>query len=437
VSATFFVVGLSHHLAPVEVRERLVVDEDKLREILGDLAGRGVVAEVVVLSTCNRVEIYGVAEVPSEARAVGFRQLGAHRGVPLTELEPLLYTKTDDEAIGHLFRVTASLDSMLVGEPQITGQVKEAFALAQACGTVGSLLHAAMTQAFNVAKKVRTETGVGRHAVSLSFAAVELARKIFGSLDGKSVLFVGAGEMGELAARRMSELGALPPYVANRTAARAEALARELGGAAVPFEHAARLLGEVDIAIASTAAPEPVITAADVRAALSGRGTRPLFLIDLGVPRNVDPAVAGLDGAFCYDVDDLRAVVEANLRERAREALRAETLVAREVARFAARLRDLEVVPTIVSLRDKLEGMRRAEVERALARLPGASPETRRALEALSQAIVNKVLHAPIVKLKDSSRAGHGRRWMESVTELFGLSRRGGAAPRGGAEPGA
>ena len=167
MSATFFVVGLSHHLAPVEVRERLVVDEDKLREILGDLAGRGVVAEVVVLSTCNRVEIYGVAEVPSEARAVGFRQLGAHRGVPLTELEPLLYTKTDDEAIGHLFRVTASLDSMLVGEPQITGQVKEAFALAQACGTVGSLLHAAMTQAFNVAKKVRTETGVGRHAVSL------------------------------------------------------------------------------------------------------------------------------------------------------------------------------------------------------------------------------------------------------------------------------
>ena len=429
MSGALFVAGLSHHLAPVEVRERLVVEEDKLREILGDLAGRGVASEVVVLSTCNRVEIYGVAEVPSEARAAGFRQLGAHRGVPLGALEPLLYTKIDADAVAHLFRVTASLDSMLVGEPQITGQVKEAFALAQACGTVGSLLHAAMTQAFNVAKKVRTETGIGRHAVSLSFAAVELARKIFGSLEGASVLFVGAGEMGELAARHMGEQGALPPYVANRTAARAEALARELGGIAVPFEQAARLLGDVDIAIASTAAPEPIITAGDVRAALARRGTRPLFLIDLGVPRNVDPAVAGLDGAFCYDVDDLRAVVEANLRERAREAQRAEALVAREVARFAARLRDLEVVPTIVSLRDKLESMRRAEVERALARLPGATPETRRALDALSQAIVNKVLHAPIVKLKDSSRAGHGRRWMETVSELFGLSRRGGAEP--------
>jgi glutamyl-tRNA reductase len=412
------------------VRERLVVDEDKLREILADLAAREVVAEVVVLSTCNRVEIYGTAEAPGEARAAGFRHLGAQRGVALADLEPLLYTKTDDEAIQHLFRVTASLDSMLVGEPQVTGQVKDAFALAQACGTVGSVLHAAMTQAFNVAKKVRNETGIGRHAVSLSFAAVELARKIFGSLDGKSVLFIGAGEMGELAARHMSEQGALPPYVANRTAARAQALARELGGTAVPYEHAMRLLAEVDIAIASTAAPEPIVRAADVRTALAGRGTRPLFLIDLGVPRNVDPAVAGLDGAFRYDVDDLRAVVEANLRERAREAQRAEAVVAREVARFAARLRDLEVVPTIVSLRDKLETMRRAEVERALARLPGASAETRQALEALSQALVNKVLHAPIVKLKDSSRAGHGRRWTETVSELFGLR-------RGGGEPGA
>ena len=429
MTPTFFVAGLSHHQAPIEVRERLVVDEDKLREILADLAAREVVAEVVVLSTCNRVEIYGTAAAPGEARAAGFRHLGAHRGLPLADLEPLLYTKTDDDAIRHLFRVTASLDSMLVGEPQITGQVKDAFALAQACGTVGSVLHAAMTQAFNVAKKVRNETGIGRHAVSLSFAAVELARKIFGSLDGKSVLFVGAGEMGELAARHMSEQGALPPYVANRTAARAEALARELGGTAVPFEHATRLLAEVDIAIASTAAPEPIVRAADVRAALAGRGTRPLFLIDLGVPRNVDPAVAGLDGAFCYDVDDLRAVVEANLRERAREAQRAEAVVGREVARFAARVRDLEVVPTIVSLRDKLETMRRAEVERALARLPGASAETRQALEALSQAIVNKVLHAPIVKLKDSSRAGHGRRWTETVSELFGL-RRGGGEPR-------
>jgi glutamyl-tRNA reductase len=338
-------------------------------------------------------------------------------------IEPLLYTKTETEAVQHLFRVTSSLDSMLVGEPQITGQVKDAFTLAQSCGTVGSVLHAALAAAFNVAKKARTETGIGRHAVSLSFAAVEMARKIFGELTGKSVLFLGAGEMGELAARHMSEQGALPLYVANRTLARAEALARELGGTPVPFERFGRLLAEVDIVIASTAAPEPIVREPEARTALAGRGTRPLFLIDLGVPRNVDPRVNDLDGVFCYDVDDLRSVVEANLRERQREAHRAEALVTREVTRFMGRLALLEVVPTIVSLREKLEAIRAAELERALARVPGASEEMRRAMEALSQGIVSKVLHGPVVHLKASSREGHGRRLTELISEIFGLRR--------------
>jgi glutamyl-tRNA reductase len=424
VTPVLFAAGLSHHTAPIEVRERLVLEEDKLREVLLDLVGRGVAAEIAVLSTCNRVEVYGAADVPSEARAAVFRQLGAQRGVPLAALEPLLYTKLEEDAVAHIFRVAASLDSMLVGEPQITGQVKDAFLLAQACGTVGTVLHAVMAAAFNVAKKVRTDTGIGRHAVSLSFAAVELARKIFGSLEGKTVLFLGAGEMAELAARHMSEYGALPPYVANRTAARGEALARELGGTAVPFDRFARLLGDVDIVIASTAAPEPIVRIADVQAALARRGRRPLFLIDLGVPRNVAPEVNDLGGVFRYDVDDLQAVVESNLRERQREAQRAEGLVAREVSRFAARLRQLDVVPTIVSLKDKLESIRQAELERALARLPGATPETRQVLEQMSQSIVNKVLHAPIVKLKDSTRAGQSRRWTETISELFGLTRR-------------
>ncbi|MET0849537.1 MAG: glutamyl-tRNA reductase [Candidatus Rokuibacteriota bacterium] len=424
MTPVLFAAGLSHHTAPIEVRERLVLEEDKLREVLLDLVGRGVATEIAVLSTCNRVEVYGAADVPSEARAAVFRQLGAQRGVPLAGLEPLLYTKLEEDAVAHIFRVTASLDSMLVGEPQITGQVKDAFLLAQSCGTVGTVLHAVMAAAFNVAKKVRTDTGIGRHAVSLSFAAVELARKIFGSLDGKTVLFLGAGEMAELAARHMSEHGALPPYVANRTAARGEALARELGGTAVPFDRFARLLGDVDIVIASTAAPEPIVRIADVQAALARRGRRPLFLIDLGVPRNVAPEVNVLGGVFRYDVDDLQAVVESNLRERQREAQRAERLVAREVSRFAARLRQLDVVPTIVSLKDKLESIRQAELERALARLPGATPETRQVLEQMSQSIVNKVLHAPIVKLKDSTRAGQSRRWTETISELFGLTRR-------------
>ena len=424
MTGTLFVAGLSHHTAPLDVRERLALEEDKLREVLGELAARGVATELVVLSTCNRVEVYGVAEVPAEARAAAFRALAAHRGVPMAAIEPHLYTKTEGEAVQHLFRVTASLDSMLVGEPQITGQVKDAFALAQACGTVGSVLHAALAAAFNVAKKARTATGIGRHAVSLSFAAVELARKIFGELTGKAVLFLGAGEMGELAARHMSEQGALPLYVANRTLSRAEDLARELGGTAVPFERFARLLAEVDIVIASTAAPEPIVREAEARAALAGRGTRPLFLIDLGVPRNVDPAIDRLDGIFCYDVDDLRSVVEANLRERQREAQRAEALVGREVTQFMGRLADLEVVPTIVSLREKLEAIRAAELARALARVPGASEETRRAMDALSQAIVSRVLHGPLVHLKASSRAGQGRRLTELISEIFGLGPR-------------
>ena len=422
---SFFVAGMNHLTAPVEVREQLALEEEKVREILTDLWGRGLFSEVMILSTCNRVEVYGVAEAPGEARQTAFGRLGAQRGLALRDIEPLLYTKTEDEAVHHVFRVAASLDAMLVGEPQILGQVKEAFALAQSSGTIGPLLHALMSRAFGVAKRVRTETDVGRHAVSISFAAVELGRKIFGGLDGKAVLLVGAGEMAELAARHLVDQGALPVYVANRTLSRAQELARLLSGTAVPFDELHAVMASVDIVIASTAAPEPIIRAADVQHALHARRARPLFFIDIAVPRNVEAGVNDLDNAFCYDVDDLRSVVDANVRERQREAQRAEALVAREVERFAARRQDLEVVPTIVSLRDKLESIRRAELDKALARLGDADEETRRVMEVLSQAIVNKVLHAPMVKLRDSSRAGHGHRWIELISELFGLGRAG------------
>ena len=419
---TLFVAGLSHHTAPIDVRELLALEGDKVREILGDLVGTGAAAEAMILATCNRVELYGVAEVPGEARRVAFDRLGGHRGVELAAIEPLLYTKTEDEAIRHTFRVAASLDSMIVGEPQILGQVKDAFALAQSTGTVGPVLHALMSQAFGVAKKVRTETEVGRLAVSVSFAAVELARKIFGSLEGKAVLLIGAGEMSELAARHLIDHGAAPVYVTNRTWSRAQELAQTFAGIAVRFEDLESTLALVDIAIASTAAPEPIVRAAAVRQALHARRERPLFVIDIGVPRNVEPGIDALDNAFCYDIDDLRAVVEANVRERRREAERALGIVVREVERFAARLGELEVVPTIVSLREKLEAIRRAELDKALARLPAADEETRRVLEALSQSIVNKVLHAPTVKLRDSSRTGHGARFIELISEVFGLT---------------
>ena len=418
---TVFVAGLSHRTAPIEVREQLALEEDKLREVLSDVAGRGVCSELMILSTCNRVEVYGVAEVPGEAHGAAFRQMTAQRGLDFQTLEPLLYTKTGADAVLHAFRVAASLDSMVLGEPQILGQVKDAFALAQSCRVVGPMLHALMSQAFAVAKRVRTETEIGRFAVSVSFAAVELARKIFGSLDGKAVLLIGAGEMGELAARHLQDQGTLPVYVTNRTWGRAQELARDLAGTAVRYEDFPSVMAEVDIVITSTAAPEPIISVGAVEAVLRARHERPLFFIDIAVPRNVEPAVNNLANAFCYDVDDLRSVVESNLRERRREAQRGEALVEREVARFADRLRDLEVVPTIVSLREKLEAIRRSEVARALGRLPGADEATKQALEALSQAIVNKVLHGPTVKLRASSRAGHARRWVELISEMFGL----------------
>jgi glutamyl-tRNA reductase len=416
-----FVAGMNHRTAPVAMREQLAFEEEKIREILADLSGRGLLQEVMILSTCNRVEVYGVAAVPGEARSQAFSRLGSHRGVAWRELEPLLYTATGDEAALHAFRVAASLDSMVLGEPQILGQVKDAFALAQSAGTAGPVLHALMSHAFSAAKRVRSETLVGRLAVSISYAAVELARRIFEGLEGKAVLLVGAGEMSELAARHLIDHGALPIYVANRTWSRAQELARGLGGVPVPFDQLEATLARVDIVVTSTAAPEPVVTAAQVRAALHARRGRPLFFIDIAVPRNVEPAVNDLEGAFCYDIDDLRTVVESNLKERQREAQRAQVLLEREVDKFVGRLQQLEVVPTIVSLREKLEAIRRAELERALARLPGAAEDTRRVMDALSQAIVNKVLHAPMVKLKDSSRAGHGRRWTEMISELFGL----------------
>lgn len=420
-----FVAGLNHRTARVEVREQLALDEDRLRDVLREAVGTGTVEEVVILCTCNRVEVYGVAPVPGEARAAVFRALARQRGVAAAAVDGCLYTHLEHDAVRHAFRVAASLDSMIVGEPQVLGQVKDAFALAQACGAVGPALHALFTHAFAVAKKVRTETEIGRHAVSVSFAAVELARKIFDDLAGRAVLLIGAGEMGEAAARHLLEQGASPLYVANRTWARAEELARSLAAAAVPFEDVGAALGRVDIVVTSAAAAEPVVTRDLVGRAMPARGGRPLFFIDIGVPRNVDPRVQQLEGVYCYDIDDLRQVVDANLRQRHREAQRAEALVEREVGRFMTRLADAEVVPTIVSLRERLEAIRVGEVRKTLARLRDPSPETREALEALSTAIVNKILHAPITKLRESSRAGRARSWTELVQELFGLGRPG------------
>jgi len=326
--------------------------------------------------------------------------------------------------VRHVFRVASSLDSMVVGEPQILGQVKEAYAVARAAGTVQSYLDLLLTRAFAVAKRVRSETDIARHAVSVSFAAVELAKKIFAGLAGRAVLLIGAGKMSELAAKHLVEHGAFPVYVTNRTWSRAQDLARALSGVAVPWDEMDTALASVDIVVTSTGAPEPVVRASTVARAVQGRRARPLFFIDIAVPRDVEPGVDALDDVYRYDIDDLKQVVDANLRERAREAERAEGLVEREVTKFLARQGEVEVVPTIVSLRAHLEEIRLAEVKRALARVPDATAETRAAMDALSTAMINKILHAPITKLRESSRAGAGRSWREAVHELFGLGRR-------------
>ena len=421
---TLFVAGLSHRNAPVALREQLAVEEDKLRELLRDVQLTGVVREALILSTCNRVEVYGVAEVPGEARAVAFHRLCRYRGLDPGTVDPLLYTHLEGDAVLHAFRVASSLDSMMIGEPQILGQVKDAFALAQACEGVGPILHRLFSQAFAVAKKVRTDTEIARHAVSVSFAAVELARKIFANLDGRAVLLIGAGKMGELAAKHLVDHGAFPIYVANRTWARAQEMARALAATPVPFDGISTALATADIVITSTGSPEPIVRRDAVQRAMQSRRARPLFFIDIAVPRDVEAAVDTLEDVYRYDIDDLRQVVDANIRERVREAQRAETLVEREVAKFMARARDAEIIPTIVSLRERLETIRIAEVQKALARLPEASAETREALDAVSTALVNKILHTPITKLRESSRAGAGRSWLELVHELFGLGRK-------------
>jgi glutamyl-tRNA reductase len=418
-----FVAGVNHRTAPVDLREQLAVEEDKLRDVLRDVHVVGGARELVILSTCNRVEIYGVADAPGVARTAVFCELARFCGVEPTALEPHLYIHIDGDAVRHAFRVAASLDSMMLGEPQILGQVKDAFALAQSSQTVGPALHALFSQAFAVAKKVRTETEIGRHAVSVSFAAVELAKKIFTGLEGRAVLLVGAGKMSELAARHLVEQGAFPIYVTNRTWARAQEMARALSGTAVPFEAMLTAMANVDIVITSTGASQAIVTRTGVADLMAERGGRPLFFIDIAVPRNVEASVNTLNDVYCYDIDDLKNVVDANLRERLREAQRAETLVEREVGKFLARLSELEVVPTIVSLRERVETIRLAEVRRTLLRLSDASPETREAIEALSTAIVNKILHTPITKLRESRRTGAHRSSMDIVHELFGLGR--------------
>ncbi len=413
------VVGLSHKTAPLGVREALAFAKEGLIEALGRLRSEVGLAEAMVLSTCNRVEIYGRANESVAPALVSF--LADYHRRPAGELDPFLYCLEGEPAVRHAFRVAASLDSMVLGEPQILGQVKEAYQVAEKAGALGSVLNALRNRSIAAAKRARTETGIGENAVSVSYVAVELARKIFGELKDRIVLLVGAGKMSELAARHLVRSGARATVLGGRTFEKAEQLAAALGGTAAPFESLRAELMKADIVISGTGAPGIVIRAEDIQAASVGRRGRPLFLIDIAVPRDIDPEAAKLSGVFLYDLDDLKSVAEANLRERQKEAAAAEALVEHEVNEFLEWRRSLEVVPVLVELRRRADEIRRAEVEKARKRLGPMTPEQEEALEAMTSAIVNKLLHAPTVHLKEIASNGHASEHMGLIRKLLGL----------------
>jgi len=396
--------GISHRTAPVEVRERLAFRAEEIPAALVEMQARGA-KEALILSTCNRVEVTAaLAEnVPADALLEGI--LTGRDGLSVEEVRPHFYFFEESEAMRHLFRVASSLDSMIVGEPQILGQLKEAYAQARDQGTIGSVLDAVLTRAFSVAKRIRSETEIGQNAVSVSYAAVELAREIFGTLQKKRVLILGAGKMSEGAARHLLRAGATEILIANRTPERAAELARLFRGEIVPYESFAQRLAEVDIAIASSAAPGYVITGEMVRRAIEARKNQPMFLIDIAVPRNIEPSVNGIEHAFLYDIDDLERIANRNLEARREIAQQAESIVTEEVARLEARLREREVLPTIVSLQEQLEEIRREVLERYRGRLGSLTAEQAQAIEALTRGIVNKIAHGPISEIRRHAAA--------------------------------
>jgi len=418
---TIVLVGLNHRTAPVEVRERVAFGNGRLEPALRELVAVPGVREGAIVSTCNRVEVIACG---ADAAAVGTALQGfiaTEHGLTHPDLATHLYTHADREAVRHLFRVAASLDSMVVGEPQVLGQLKDQYALAASVGTSGRVLHRCFHKSFSVAKRVRNETGIAEKAVSIGSAAVELARGIFDRLADKTALLIGAGAMGELTARQLLAQGVGSVLVVNRTYERAMDVARELGGMPVPFERLPRYLPMADLVIGTASGEDFLLSPPLVEEAMRERRRRPMFFIDLAVPRGLDPAINTIDDVYLFDIDDLEGVIADNKGARAREAVKAETIVDAEVDAFWRWFTSLDVVPTIVALREKVEGIRRRELARGLTAVGDADPRVAEMLERVTSAIVNKILHGPLTALRRHEAQEGEAFYVDAARRLFRL----------------
>lgn len=415
------VIGLNHRTVPLDLLERMTIDEARLPKVLHDVASREHVREVVALSTCNRTEIYVVAERFHGAVADVRTALSETAFLPPEVFADHLYVHYDDEAAAHLFAVAAGLDSAVVGEAEILGQVREAWERAKAEGTTGPSLNLLFRHAVEVGKRARTETGIARSVVSVSTAAVAMAADRLGSLDGARILVLGAGEMGEGMVRALISAGAAEVRIANRTWERAVEVAERLGGRAVRLADLGEALAEVDVLLTGTGAHAIMLEHGDLARAMAARAGRALLVVDVAVPRDVDPSAADLPGVTLLDMDDLRAFAEAGLAERRREVAAVRAIVADELERFLAVSSAREVAPLVTALHDKADLVRRAELERHAARLAELTPAQLEAVEALTKGIVAKLLHEPTVELKDAAGTPRGERLADSLRELFDL----------------
>ncbi|HBR17462.1 MAG: glutamyl-tRNA reductase [Deltaproteobacteria bacterium RIFCSPLOWO2_12_FULL_43_16] len=416
------VVGLSHKTAPVEIREKLSFPSQTIGEPLNRLCTSYEINEGVIVSTCNRVEIFAVTRDAEKGLWHVKKFLSDYHNIPLEQLDEHLYSHTSEDAVKHLFRVCAGLDSMVLGEPQILGQAKDAYGYALQHKTAGVIMNKLFHKSFSVAKRIRTETKIGSNAVSISYAAVELAKKIFNSLTDKSVMLIGAGEMAELAAKHLLSSGVQEIIVANRTYEKAVEMARCFKGTPIMFREFTHYLKKVDIIIVSTAAPKYIIHPEQIEEVIKERKNRSMFFIDISVPRNVDPLINNIDNIYLYNVDDLQGVVAANLKERAKEAKEAENIINEEIDNFYRWVKSLDVVPTIVALKKKLEDIRKGEMEKALSMVNGLQEKDIQAIDAMTRAIINKIIHDPVTHLKKEANKVEGDFYIEAARRLFDLN---------------